>query len=179
MLLPLSIPARYIAGEVELRTFDVLLTRPLKRKTIPIALFIFLFCVSFFHLLCMFLGTLAGNYLWDLSINILDYGVIALTGLFFFLSISTLSLAYSSFQVERGKALAKTISIVVFLYFFDTIVKLSKTLEPLISYSYFQLYQPGKIITGEHNPLLSILISLIFIVGLLLIGVRRFKKRDL
>ena len=179
MFLPLSIPARYVAGEVELRTFDILLTRPLKREMIPKALFIFLFIVLFFHLFSMFLGTIMGNYLCVLSINIFDYGIVSMTGLFFFLSIGTLSIAYSSFQVERGKALAKTISIVVFLYFFDTIVKLSKTLELLIPYSYFQLYQPGKIVTGEYSPLLSILISSIFIIGLLLIGINKFKKRDL
>jgi len=179
MFLPLSIAARYITGEIELRTFDILLTKPIKRKMIPIALFVFLFCILFLHLLAMFLGTVVGSYLWDLSVNLLDYGIVSLTGLFFFLSFGTMSIAYSSFQVERGKALAKTISIVVFLYFFDTIVKLSKTLEPLIPYSYFQLYQPGKIVTGEYSPLLSISISLIFIIGLLLIGIRKFKKRDL
>jgi len=179
ILLPLSIPARYITGEIELRTFDILLTKSVKRELIPIAIFLFLSGVLFFHMLFMLLGTVVGSYLWDLSINLLDYGIVSLTGLFFFLSIGTLSIAYSSFQIERGKALAKTISIVVFLYFFDTIVKLSKTLEPLIPYSYFQLYQPGKIVTGEYSPLLSISISLIFIIGLLLIGIRKFKKRDL
>jgi ABC-type transport system involved in multi-copper enzyme maturation permease subunit len=179
MFLPLSIPARYIAGEIELRTFDILLTKPIKRQKIPIAIFSFLFVILLFHLLSMFLGTVAGSYLWKLSINVLDYGLVSLTGLFFFLSLGTLSIAYSSFQAERGKALAKTISIVVFLYFFDTIVKLSKTLEFLIPYSYFQLYQPGKIVTGEYNPLLSITISLVFIICLLLIGVKKIKKRDL
>jgi len=179
MLLPLSIPARYITGEVELRTFDILLTKPIKREMIPVSIFLFLFVVLFFYLLAMFLGTVTGSILWELSINVLDYGVVGLTGLFFFLSFGTLSIAFSSFQVERGKALAKIISIVVFLYFFDTIVKLSKTLEFLIPYSYFQLYQPGKIVTGEYNPLLSISITLVFIIGLLLIGIRKFKKRDL
>jgi len=51
--------------------------------------------------------------------------------------------------------------------------------KKLIPYSYFQLYQPGKIVTGEHNPLLSISISLIFIISLLLIAIRKYKKRDL
>ncbi len=179
MFLPLSIPARYIAGEIELRTFDVLLTKPIQREKIPITIFLFLFLILLFHTTAMFLGTVVGSIFWDLSAGVLDYAMISLTGLFFFLSLGTLSIAYSSFQAERGKALAKTISIVVFLYFFDTIVKLSKTLEFLIPYSYFQLYQPGKIVTGEHNPVLSIAISLIFIIGLLLIGIRKFKKRDM
>ncbi|MFC2088110.1 ABC transporter permease subunit [Calditrichota bacterium] len=179
MFLPLSIPARYIAGEIELRTFDILLTKPIKRELIPVAVFLFLYLILLFHLFSMFLGTVAGSYLWDMSINIVDYGIVSLIGLFFFLSLGTLSIAYSSYQVERGKALAKTISIVVFLYFFDTIVKLSKTLEFLIPYSYFQLYQPGKMVTSEYSPLLSISISLIFIIGLLSIAIRKFKKRDL
>ena len=179
MFLPLSIPARYITGEIELRTFDILLTKPIKRETIPIAIFVFLLIILLFHVFSMFLGTVVGFILWDLAINLADYAIASLTGLFFFLSIGTLSIAISTYQAERGKALSKTISIVVFLYFFDTIVKLSKTLEFLIPYSYFQLYQPGKIVTGEYSPLLSISISLIFIIGLLLIAIRKFKKRDL
>ena len=40
------------------------------------------------------------------------------------------------------------------------------------------IYPLGKIVTGEYSPLLSISISLIFIIGLLLIAIRKFKKRD-
>jgi len=179
MFLPLSIPARYIAGEVELRTLDVLLTKPVKRIVIPVSVFVFLFGLIFLHMLSMFLGSLFGCILWDLSINIWDYAIVSLTGLFFFLNIGTLSITYSTFQTERGKAIVKTISIVVFFYFFDTIVKLSKSLEFLLPYSYFQLYQPGKIVTGEYSALLSIVISLTFTIVLLLISIRKFKTRDL
>ena len=179
MLLPLSIPARYIAGEIELRTFDIMLTKPVKREMIPIAIFLFLLVTLFFHMFAMFLGTVVGSYLWDLSVNLLDYGIVSFIGLFFFLSFGTLSIAYSSFQLERGKALAKTISIVVFLYFFDTIVKLSKTLAPLISYSYFQLYQPGKVVQNEADALNCILIALVITMVALSISLIHFNRRDL
>jgi len=87
----ISIPARYIAGEIEFKTFDILLTKPIKRFIIP---------------------------------------------------------------------LSKAIGLFVFLYFFDTIIKLSKSLENFSSYSYFQLYQPGKIVQNQADATSCILISL-------------------
>ena len=127
----------------------------------------------------MFLGTIAGDFYFDLQINIADYGKAAFVGFVFFLSMGSAGIAISTFQIEKGKALSKTIGLIVFLYFFDTIIKLSKSLENLSSYSYFQLYQPGKIVQNQADPGICILISLFIIGVFFIIGIIQFNRRDL
>ena len=67
----------------------------------------------------------------------------------------------------------------VILYFYDTIIRLNTSLEYLTSYSYFNLYQPGKLIRGQIDAGISILILIIIIVLFLLLAIFRFNRRDL
>ncbi len=177
--LQISISARYITGEIELKTFDILLTKPIKRFIIPLSVFTFLAISLCLQFTAMLLGTIAGNFYFDLHINIIDYGKAAIVGFVFFLSMGSLSMAISTFQVEKGKTLSKTIGFIVFLYFFDTIIKLSTSLEHFSSYSYFQLYQPGKIVLNEISAGNCILISLSITTVFFIISVIQFNRRDL
>ncbi len=176
---PISIPARYISGEVELSTFDLLLTKPVSRLVIPLSIFSFLMFALTLQATGMVMGTLAGKFYFDLNVEIADYAKAALTGVFFFLSMGAISIAVASFQTEKAKAAGKAIGLMVLLYFFDTLVKLSSTLAHLIDYSYFQLYQPGKLIMKQAVMSNSILISLLVTLGFLGVGLIKFNRRDL
>lgn len=176
---PISIPARYISGEIELSTFDLLLTKPVNRIVIPLSIFAFLAFSLTLQATAMVLGTLAGEFYFDLNVEIADYAKAALTGIFFFLSMGTISIAIASFQTEKAKAAGKTIGLMVLLYFFDTLVKLSSTLAYLGDYSYFQLYQPGKLVMKQAIMSNSILISLLIILIFLGVGLVKFNRRDL
>jgi ABC-type sugar transport system ATPase subunit len=116
---------------------------------------------------------------FDLQINIADYGKAAFVGFVFFLSMGSMAIAICSFQIEKGKALGKTIGLIVALYFFDTIIKLSKSLDYLYSYSYFQLYQPGKLVQNQSDAGVCVLISLVLTGLFLMVGILQFNKRDL
>jgi ABC-type transport system involved in multi-copper enzyme maturation permease subunit len=177
--LPISITAKYLAGEIEIKTFDLLLTRPVHRLVIPTHIFLFIIIALFFQIISIFIGTIIAYLSFNLSINPGDYAKAALTAYFFYLSMTSISLAISSYQNEYGKALTKTISIFISLYFFDTIIRLHKSLEFLISYSYFQLYQPGKIVTGEISALKCIVITLVITCIFVAISLIKFNYRDI
>ncbi|WP_300464903.1 ABC transporter permease subunit [Desulfobacula sp.] len=177
--LQVSIPARYITGEIELKTFDILLTKPLKRFIIPSSIFTFLIIALGLQFIAIFLGTIAGDLYFDLQINIADYGKAVFVGFVFFLSMGSMAMAICTFQIEKGKALSKTIGLIVALYFFDTIIKLSKSLDHLYAYSYFQLYQPGKLVQNQVDASLCVLISLVLTGLFLMVAILQFNKRDL
>jgi ABC-type transport system involved in multi-copper enzyme maturation permease subunit len=175
----ISIPARYITGEIELKTFDLLLTKSVKRVTIPLSIVGFLTISLALQFAAMLLGTLIGKVCFDLKVDLADYGRVAMVGFVFFLSMGAVATAIATFQAERGKSLSKAIGLFVFLYFFDTVVKLSKSLQALSSYSYFQLYQPGKLMLGEVDTRICILISFGITIGFYLISIIQFNRRDL
>jgi len=177
--LPVSMASRYIAGEVENRTFDIFLTKPLQRNLIPGNLFIFLF-VTLFLQVCAMLGGMWMAYLYfNLEINFSDYVTIALTAYAFYMSMAAGSIAISSFLSERGKSLAFIIGILITFYFFDSIIRLNESLSFLRKFSYFQLYQPTELIRGLKSAGESIIISGLITVICLMVSLLHFRRRDI
>ena len=178
-LVPIGIPARYIGGEIEYKTMDLLMARSIHRSVIPTHLFIYLVLALAVQVTALLAGTYAGYLIFSLEINIQDYLKVAVITYLFFLSIGSISLAISTFQYERGKAIAKSVSLFVFLYFYDTIVRLNKSLEYLTTYSYFNLFQPGKLLKGQIDFINGVLFLGIVIILFLILAVLNFNKRDL
>jgi ABC-2 type transport system permease protein len=178
-LLSIGIPARYIAGEVEHKTIDLLLARSLHRSVVPTHLFISLALFLAVQSIALFAGTYVGYLVFSLEIDIAGYIKVAIITFLFFLSIGSISLTISAFQFERGKAIAKSVSLFVILYFYDTIIRLNQSLEFLTSYSYFNLFQPGNLLKGKIDFVYSALFLCIITLIFLIIAVVRFNRRDL
>lgn len=177
--LPISIPARYISGEIENKTFDILLSKPINRWVIPTHLFLFMVISTNLLFAGMLLGTYLGSICFDLPVNLITHIKICLMGIFFYSSMAAISLAIASMSRERGKALSRIISLVVVLYFYDTIIRMAESLEYLTAYNYFQLYQPTKFVLGEVSLSLSILISMAITIIFFAFAIAKFNRRDL
>jgi ABC-type transport system involved in multi-copper enzyme maturation permease subunit len=178
-LIPIGIPARYIAGEVEYKTIDLLMARSLHRSVVPTHLFIFLVFSLAVQVIALLTGTYVGYLVFSLEIEILGYVKVAIITYLFFLSIATISLAISTFQFERGKVIAKSVSLFVFLYFYDTVIRLNQSLEYLTAYSYFNLFQPAKLLKSEIDFVSSLAFLVIIIFVFLFVALLRFNNRDL
>jgi ABC-type transport system involved in multi-copper enzyme maturation permease subunit len=178
-LLPIGLSARYIAGEIENKTFDLLMARSIHRSIIPMQLFIFIMLALAVQIAALFAGTYTGYQLFSLEIDIGGYAKVAALTYFFFVSMGAISLAITTFQNERGKAVAKIVSFFVVLYFYDTVVRLNKSLEHLTTYSYFDLHQPAKLLRGQSNIGSGILILLTITFVFLGVAIFQFNKRDL
>ncbi len=178
-LIPIGIPARYISGEIEHKTMDLLMARSIHRNVIPTHLFLYLAFALSVQVTALLAGTYAGYLIFSLEIDIQGYMKVAAITYLFFLSVGSISLAISTFQSERGKAIAKSVSLFVFLYFYDTIIRLNQSLEHLTAYSYFNLFQPGKLLKGQVDFAGGIFILGIIIPVFLYLAVLRFNKRDL
>jgi ABC-type transport system involved in multi-copper enzyme maturation permease subunit len=176
---PISIPTRYISQEIEMKTFDVIFSKPIQRFQIPVQIFIFLVATLALQMAAIFFGTVIGYIKFNLNINLIEYAKTAVTGYFFYLSMGALALAISTFFSERGRATAIIIGLFVILYFFDTIIRLNESLQFLHNYSYFQLYQPGKLVLGKISVNNCIIITGIISVIGFSITLIRFNRRDL
>jgi len=178
-LIPIGIPARYIAGEIEYKTMDLLMARSIHRSVIPTHLFFFLVFALAVQVMALLTGTYMGYLTFSLEIDIHGYIKVAVITYLFFLSIGSISLAISSFQYERGKAIAKSVGLFVFFYFYDTVIRLNQSMEHLTAYSYFNLFQPGKLLKGQLDFTWSIIILAILIPLFLCIAILGFNNRDL
>ncbi len=178
-LIPIGIPARYISGEIENKTMDLLMARSIHRNVIPTHLFLYLFFALAVQVTALLAGTYAGYLIFSLEIDIQGYMKVAAITHLFFLSVGSISLAISTFKYERGKAIAKSVSLFVVLYFFDTVIRLNKSLEYLTAYSYFNLFKPGKMLKGEIDFGNTIMVLLLIITIFLGLSIISFNKKDL
>ncbi|MBA7513838.1 hypothetical protein ES705_05856 [subsurface metagenome] len=178
-LIPVGIPARYISGEIENKTMDLLMARSIHRNVIPTHLFLYLFFALSLQVTALLAGTYVGYLIFSLEIDIQGYMKVAAITYLFFLSVGSISLAISTFQYERGKAIAKSVSLFVVLYFFDTVIRLNKSLEYLTAYSYFNLFQPGKLLKGEIDFGNTVMVLLLIITIFLGLSIISFNKKDL
>lgn len=177
--LPISLPARYISGEIENRNFDIILTKPVSRWVIPTQLFFFITVSLAIVMMGLYFGTLIGSMVFDIDLSLSTYFKISLTGYFFYLNMAAIALAVACWNHEKGKALARMIAVVVVFYFFDVIIRMLPEWDYLTAYSYFQLYQPTQLTMGKVGFLSSGLISISITIVFFAISILQFNRRDL
>jgi ABC-2 type transport system permease protein len=176
--LPVSISTRYIAGEVENRTYDLFLTKPLKRYLIPAHIFVFLMTALFIQVVAMLGGSWLAFIEFEQKFDFLQFIHIAIAGYAFYISMAALAMMISVFNSERGKALMVIIGILIALYFFDSIIKVNESTAYLKAFSYFQLYQPTDLVRGEQNVWQIVFISSVLTVIGFIIAMFQFRRRD-
>ena len=177
--LPISLPARYISGEIENRTFDIILTKPVSRWIIPVQLFLFLAISLGILNIGLFLGTWIGTKLFTIDLPMFTYFKISVTGYLFYLNMAAIAMAVACWNHEKGKTLARMIAIIVAFYFFDVIIRMLPEWDYLTAYSYFQLYQPTQLTLGNASYLVSGLICVLIVIIFFTISLIQFNKRDL
>lgn len=177
--LPISLPARYIVGEIENRTFDMILTKPIRRWLIPSQLYLFTILGLAILNFGLFLGTWMGTIMFTIELPIFTYFKISLTGYLFYLNMAAIAMAVACWNHEKGKMLTRMIAIVVVLYFFDVVIRMLPEWDYLTAYSYFQLYQPTQLTLGNASFFVSGLISIVIIIIFFTISLIQFNKRDL
>jgi ABC-type transport system involved in multi-copper enzyme maturation permease subunit len=155
------------------------MARSIHRSVIPTHLFFYLAFSIAVQVIALLAGTYTGYLIFSLEIDMQGYIKVAAITYLFFLSVGSISLAISTFQNEKGKAIAKSVSLFVFLYFYDTIIRLNRSLEHLTTYSYFNLFQPGKLLKGQVDFNSGIMFLGVIILISLIIAIHYFNKRDL
>ncbi|MEJ2543437.1 MAG: ABC transporter permease subunit [Calditrichaceae bacterium] len=177
--LPISLPARYIAGEIENRTFDIILTKPVSRWLIPFQLYLFISLSLVILNLGLFLGTWLGNIIFSVELSMFTYFKISMIGYAFYLNMAAIGMAVACWSQEKGKMLAWMIAIVVIFYFFDVIIRMLPEWDYLTAYSYFQLYQPTQLTLGNASFVKSGFISGLIVILFFITSLVQFNRRDL
>ena len=179
--IPVAVASRYITGELENRSIEILSSRLLPRRAIVLTPYLFI-VISFICIYgTMLAGSLLGCFLLNLNEDIQPLILLKIVaiGLLFFSAISSLALYICTLFSERGKALVWNSGIILFAFVFDAIVRLWDEIAFLKPYSLFNWYQPVNIATKQYDykigvPLLTLL-TIVFIIA----AVRHFNQRDL
>jgi ABC-2 type transport system permease protein len=169
-----------IAGERQRGTLEVLLARPISRRTIYVTVAIALLVVIAVVLAAILAGMAVGAATQGL-LDQIDFGQLPLVfanGLLLWAAFAAFGLAASVSFDRVGPALGLTMAYVLVNYFLEILGSLLTDLAWSQKYSLFHHFQPGRILTGKTDWFDFVILGIALIVPVVYALVV-FPRRDL
>jgi ABC-2 type transport system permease protein len=169
-----------IAGEREGGQLEVLLARPISRRTLYLTVAAACATLVAIVLLALLGGQLIGVALQGVGDQI-DLGqmpLVFLNGLMLWTAFAAFGLAASVSFDRHAPALGLTMAYLLVNYFLEILGSLWKAVDWSQKYSLFHHFNPGKILTGQADPL-DFLILAVAIAVPVAYAILVFPRRDL
>ncbi len=172
--------ASAVAGERESGTLEVLLSRPISRRTLYVTLAAAVATLIAIVLVALLGGQLIGVLIQGVT-NELDLGLmplVFLNGLMLWAAFGAFGLAASVSFDRHGPALGLTIAYLLVNYFLEILGSLWRDVAWSQQYSLFHHFNPGKILTGDADPLDFLMLTVAIVIPVVYALVV-FPRRDL
>ncbi len=175
------IPARHIAGEVESGTLELLLSYPVRRRTLLFSLW----SSTATFLLFVIAGALAGSVSALLIFHFFNAevfgGLVQIAANLWLLAVAIMSytLLMSVFWKEAGKTGTRSAAVTLsfyFIYFISTLWDFIAFLKPVNIFNY---YQPQKLMFGQQSFLKDAVVLGALIIIFAILAFRQFERRDI
>jgi ABC-2 type transport system permease protein len=169
-----------VAGERESGTLEVLLSRPISRRTLYVTLAVAAATLIAIVLVALLGGQLIGVLIQGVT-DELDLGLMPLVfvnGLMLWAAFGAFGLAASVSFDRHAPALGLTIAYLLVNYFLEILGSLWRDVAWSQQYSLFHHFNPGKILTGNTDPV-DFLILAVAIVIPVVYALIVFPRRDL
>ena len=169
-----------IAGERQRGTLEVMLARPISRRTAYLTLLVatltFVGIALVATLVGAIVGAAIGGVLDELAIDRLP--IVWLNGFLLFGSIAAIGLAASASFDRLTPALGITLAIVVVMYFLEVLGTFWPDAKGLQPYSLFHYYQPKKLLESGASPMDLALLAFVAFAAIVW-ALYEFPRRDL
>ncbi len=172
--------ATAIAGERQRGTLEVLLARPIPRRTVYLTLFVAVAIVIGVLVALLLTGMYAGSatqsLLGDLPAGQLP--LVWLNGVLLWIAFASFSLAASASVDRAGPAIGLSLAFLLANYFVEILGSLWADVAWSQEYSLFHHFQVAEILEGQADPLDLVILGAAIVVPLAW-ALFRFPRRDL
>jgi ABC-2 type transport system permease protein len=172
--------ASAIAGEREGGTLEVLLARPISRRTVYVTLAAATATLIGIVMLALLTGQLIGVALQGVG-GELDLGLmplVFLNGLMLWAAFAAFGLAASVTFDRHAPALGLTLAYLLVNYFLEILGSLWREVDWSQQYSLFHHFNPGKILTGDADPIDFVILAFAIVIPVVY-ALLVFPRRDL
>ena len=169
-----------IAGEREGGTLEVLLSRPISRRTLYVTVAVASATLVAVVLLALLSGQLIGVAIQGVG-DQLDLGLmplVFLNGLLLWGAFAAFGLAASVSFDRHGPALGLTMAYLLINYFLEILGSLWRDVDWSQKYSLFHHFNPGNILTGKADPMDFVILAVAIVIPVVYALVV-FPRRDL
>jgi ABC-2 type transport system permease protein len=172
--------AAAVAGERQRGTLEVLLARPLSRRTVYVTLLVATFAFVALAVASLIVGALVSSVLWNVigELETRNLPALWLNGTLLFMAFGTIGLAASVSFDRLTPALAVTLAITIVSYFLEVLGSLWPDAEPLQPYSLFHYLRAKDVLAGQVEPFNLALLAAVVVVAVVYALVA-FPRRDL
>jgi ABC-2 type transport system permease protein len=172
--------ATAIAGERQRGTLEVLLARPISRRTAYASILVALVVLVVLLVLALLVGMAIGLVVHDLAaeIDLAAMPIVLANGALLWGAFATFGLAASVSFDRTGPALSLSIGFLVLNYFVEILGSLWTDVEWSQEYSLFHHFQPTEILAGQTDPLDLVIVGLACVIPIAYALVV-FPRRDL
>jgi ABC-2 type transport system permease protein len=169
-----------IAGERQRGTLEVLLARPLARRTLYVTVGVAALIMIGLVLAALLLGQMTGVAIerQGAELDLVQMPLVFVNGLLLWGAFAAFGLAASVSFDRLGPALSLTLAYLLVNYFLEILGSLWREVAWSQSYSLFHHFQPGKILTGDLS-LADLGILLAATVVPIIYALIVFPRRDL
>jgi ABC-2 type transport system permease protein len=172
--------ATAVAGERQRGTLEVLLARPLSRRTVYLSIGLALLVAVAVVLAALLGGFVTGaatqGILDDLPVEHLP--MVFFNGFLLWGAFATFGLAASVSFDRTGPAMGLTLAYLLVNFFFEIVGSLWADAEWTLEFSLFHLWQPAEILKGSLDPMDLVIVGVAFVLPILYALVV-FPRRDL
>jgi ABC-2 type transport system permease protein len=180
LVYPVGFAAAAIAGERQRGTLEVLLSRPVSRRSVFATLLLAMVGIAVVTTAAQLAGTVAASLLWSVA-DQLDAGALLFLGLnmvAFLAAMAAISLAASASFDRLAPALGLSFGVIVVGYVLDILGTLWPDAKFLQPYSPFHYLRPLEILGGRGEPSdVAVLFGLAIVATAF--GLWRFPRRDI
>lgn len=179
ILLAVTNGAGAIAGEIEKRTIELLLSLPLSRTKVFFAKYISGFILITTFVVLSVLSIVPVGILFGVDINIGANIAVMIIGLLFSIAIYSITFMFSSIFSSRGMVASLAGGIMIIMYALNIFASLQESVKSVRYLSFFYYYDYSKALSDSQIGLSSTIVFLSTIAITTAIGWYVFRKRDL
>ena len=177
---PVGFAAIAIAGERQGGTLEVLLARPVSRRSVFVTLLVAILGIAIVTSAAALVGTVIGSAAYGLTgqLDAGQEGFLFLNTVLLLAALAGISLAASASFDRVGPAIAIALAVVLLGYVLEILGQLWPDAEVVQPYSPFHYLRPFAILGGQGEPRDLIVLLGVFAVAVAY-GLWRFPRRDL
>jgi beta-exotoxin I transport system permease protein len=177
---PVGFAAAAIAGERQRGTLEVLLARPVSRRSVFVTLLAAILGIAVVTTAASVAGTVAGSAAYGLTgeLDAADEGLLFLNTVLLLAALAGISLAASASFDRLGPAIAISLGVVLVGYMLEILGQLWPDAEVVQPYSPFHYLRPFAILGGQGKATDLLVLLAVFAVAVSF-GLWRFPRRDL
>ena len=177
---PVGFAAAAIAGERQSGTLEVLLSRPISRRSVFVTLLVAILGVAVVTSAAAVLGTVVGSAAYGLvgQLDAGHEGLLFLNTVLLLAALAGITLAASASFDRLGPAIAVGLAVVLLGYVLEILGQLWPDAEVVQPYSPFHYLRPFAILGGQGDPKDLLVLLAVFAVAVGY-GLWRFPRRDL